>query len=233
MKAMIRYVIERNNEVVIQRKTCGRFWSVLCAMSIPFGGILYATHVIAWAHDWKLMDNELYANQNKQNRLARDLKAAIAKEKEIKDKLNRVKDAIKSNGDKRKAISYFEPVKLRLGELIFRKEPFKTPPKETWRDILKDNIDNVHSTAEGMMARTRRNMGKKDPHKDLAGKSVTFGAKDVAPFMLDLQADELEEFVEMDMTNKGKHKGSSKKNRHKGETDEQYAARMAQLNKSS
>lgn len=230
MNALVRYVIKRSGEVVIQRKTCGRFWSVLSALSIlPAGGVLYLAHVISWPHDWKLMDNELYANQNKQCKLARDLKAAIAKEKEIRSKLKRVKDAIDANGDKREAMSYLEPVKLRFGELIFKKQPFKSAPKETWRQILLDDIDNVHSKAEGYMARTRRSLGSKDNAKDRVGKTIAFTGENLEQYNLNLGGDGIDEFEFVDMKKQNVKNKGQKKNRHAGESDGDYANRMANL----
>ena len=229
MNADIRYVIERSGEVVIQRKTCGRFWSVMSALSIPFGGWLYIAHVFRWPHDWKLMDNELYGELHKQNKLARALKASITKEAAIRGKLKRVKEEISASGDKRKAHSYHEVMKLKFGELIFKQQPFKTAPKETWKQILLSDFDNVHSKAEGHMARARRDLGSKDTAKDRIGKTIAFTGENLEQFGLNLTENGIDEFEHIDMKKQNGKKEGSKKNRRRGETDESYAKRMAAL----
>ena len=229
MKALIRYVVERNDQIVIQRKTCGRVWSVMSAWSLLVGGPLYLAHIFAGPKDWKLVDNELYTVLNKQCKLARDLKAAIAKENEVRDKLKRLKGTILENGDRRKAWSYYEPHKLKLSELIFKQEIFKSKPKETWREILTDSFDNAHSKAESHIARARRSIGSKDPGKDRLGKTVAFGGKELEDASLNLTEGDIDSFEVLDMNKQNGNKKGHNKNRHKGENEENYAARMANL----
>ena len=229
MQALIRYVIERNGQIVIQRKTCGRVWSVLSAWSLFVGGPLYIGHLVAWPHDWKLVDNELYTNLNKQCKLARELKAAIAKEKEIRDKLKRIKGVILEEGDNRKEVSYYEPYKLKLGELIFKQEIFKSKPKETWREILTDSFDNAHSKAESHIARARRSIGSKDPGKDRLGQTVAFGGKELEDASLNLTEGDIDMFEVFDVNKQNANKKGHNKNRHKGESEVSYTNRMADL----
>lgn len=225
MLITVRKVVYNNNEIMLQRRTWGFFFTFVF-LCIPFLGWLALLRP-PW-RNWKLLNNKLYKIDGKIDKkvnteLQKLLDERVTTEEWLKAEKKEITDSKRYRRGESEPFSY--PVKVN-DYFFFRREPDLFPVDDGWRKMLNPKLFKGSKAAPNSI---REKVGAPE-HRDSSGISA-YMPSDLAP--LKIAVEQNNDGLDHVMIFKEPSDKSSKSDRKRrdGETEREHRERLRKMDR--